>query len=126
MATQSVSDDNYALREEALSLDNLLAKARSLEASETQATGMEKNLPQAPGELLNYVDAKKFRPQAPPSRFIPRKSNTCLNCGLEWPHRDGPCPARGHTCSHCGKPNHYARVCFSKQTPNNSRPKPQY
>ncbi len=31
----------YALREEALSLDNLLAKARSLEVSETQATGME-------------------------------------------------------------------------------------
>ncbi len=28
----------YALREEALSLDNLLAKARSLEVSETQAT----------------------------------------------------------------------------------------
>lgn len=35
----------YVLREDTLKLDELLAKARSLEASETQATGIEKNLP---------------------------------------------------------------------------------
>ena len=35
----------YALREDTLKLEDLLAKARSLEATETQATGIEKNLP---------------------------------------------------------------------------------
>ena len=35
----------YALREDALTLENLLAKARSLEMSEVQATGMEEKLP---------------------------------------------------------------------------------
>ena len=34
----------YALREDVLTLENLLTKARSLEASEKQATGMEKSL----------------------------------------------------------------------------------
>ena len=41
----------YALREDALSLDDLLAKARSLEASEMQATGMEKSLPHTSEEV---------------------------------------------------------------------------
>jgi len=45
----------YALREENLKLDDLLAIARSLEASETQATGMEKNLPT---EEVNRVSHK--------------------------------------------------------------------
>ena len=35
----------YALREADISLDNLIAKARSLEISEVQACGMEKTLP---------------------------------------------------------------------------------
>ena len=38
----------YALREEALTLDNLLSKARGLEASEAQATGIKKSLPHVP------------------------------------------------------------------------------
>ena len=41
----------YALREDALTLDELLAKARSLEASEMQATGMEKSLPHTSEEV---------------------------------------------------------------------------
>ena len=47
----------YALREDALTLDDLLAKARSLEASEMQATGMEKSLPHT-SEEVNRVQNK--------------------------------------------------------------------
>ena len=35
----------YALREDALTLDNLMAKARSLEANKIQASGIERKLP---------------------------------------------------------------------------------
>ena len=42
--SQSKRLRRYALCEDALTLENLLTKARSLEASERQATGMEKSL----------------------------------------------------------------------------------
>ena len=41
---QSKQLRRWALRKEALTLDALLAKAHSLEASERQATSMERNL----------------------------------------------------------------------------------
>ncbi len=37
--------NHIELKEEVLLMDNLLAKVRSLEVCETQATGMEKKLP---------------------------------------------------------------------------------
>ena len=40
----------------------------------------------------------------------------CRNCGREFPHI-GTCPARGKTCSNCGKSNHFATVCRAKQNP---------
>ena len=48
-----------------LTLESLLAKARSLEASELQAMGMEEKMPQS----VNRVHGKK-------SGFRPRVSNT--------------------------------------------------
>ena len=35
------------------------------------------------------------------------------NCGGEWPHQNGPCPARGKECRKRLKNNHFARVCRS-------------
>ena len=56
----------YALREDALTLDGLLSKARALEASETQATGMEKSLPL---ENVNWVQQDQGRHQKSRSTF---------------------------------------------------------
>lgn len=100
----------YALREDALTLDNLLAKARSLDVSELQATGMEKNLhPESVNRIQHRQQAKPhvIRSQQP-------RSDTCRQCGLIWPHTKSPCPAKGKTCRDCGKPNHFAKMCRSK------------
>ena len=43
-------------------------------------------------------------------------------CGLAWPHKTGPCPAKGKTCRKCGKPNHFAKVCLTKSS---TRPRQQ-
>ena len=105
----------YALREEALTLDNLLAKAHSLDASELQATGIEKSL----NDAVNRVQQKSHtKPQLAKPHQHP---GTCRQCGLPWPHTTTPCPAKGKTCRDCGKANHFAKMCRSKP-----RAKPQY
>ena len=105
----------YALREDALTLDDLLAKARSLEASEMQATGMEKSLPHTSEEVNRVHHEKQTKPRrsqgAKPQQT---RSNTCRQCGLVWPHKTSPCPAKGKTCRKCGKPNHFAKMCLTK------------
>ena len=108
----------YALREETLTLDNLIAKARSLEISETQASGIEEKLAQGKSdkEEVNVIKGKprKLHKTKPPTK--PSKdslSDTCRKCGLAWPHKGNPCPAKGQTCKKCGKPNHFARMCLT-------------
>ena len=103
----------YALREDALTLENLLTKARSLEASKRQATGMEKSLSHT-SEEVNRVHDKQRKPKGAKSQQT--RSSTCHQCGLAWPHKTGPCPAKGKTCRKCGKPNHFAKMCRTKSS----------
>ena len=91
----------YALREEKLTLDKLLSKARSLEASEIQARDIE--------DSLEISESAKFVKK--------RTTQKCHQCGYAWPHQNKPCPARGQTCRKCGKTGHFAKVCKSR---NNS------
>ena len=95
----------FALRENALILDTLITKARSLEASEREATGMERDLQD---ESIHNVrqHGRGSTPRLPTTK--------CRKCGLTWPHRTAPCPAKGQSCRKCGKPNHFARICLSK------------
>ena len=83
----------YVLREDALTLDNLMAKARSLEASEREASGMEKKLLT---EEANFVSQRQ---QSKGDRQLKNptlpNSKTCRQCGLMWPHNTKPCPAKG-------------------------------
>ena len=40
----------------------------------------------------------------------------CYNCGYkEHTKPDGSCPAKGHNCGYCGKPNHFETVCIKKK-----------
>ena len=104
----------YALREDALTLENLLTKACSLEASERQATGMEKSLSHTSEEVNRRVHDKQRKPKGAKSQQT--RSSTCRQCGLTWPHKKGPCPAKGKTCRKCGKPNHFAKMCRTKSS----------
>lgn len=49
----------------------------------------------------------------------PKKPSECPNCGRN--HKDGTCPAKGKRCDKCGKWNHFASVCRSSQSNNNSK-----
>ena len=104
----------YALREEALTLDNLIAKARSLEASEVQASGMEKNLPSEGVNRVVHKQQAKTTVKRQPKKSVHPNTTTCRQCGLTWPHSTSPCPAKGQTCHKCGKPNHFAKLCRTK------------
>ncbi len=109
----------YALRQDKLTLKDLLSKARALENSEQQAKGIEERL------ASTNIRDDEFE-----ANLVNRPSPSgqqCRNCGLSWPHRDSPCPAKGQTCRKCNKQNHYARVCRSSvplsRRPVNTRPR---
>ena len=102
----------YALREDALTLDNLMAKARSLEASEMEASGMEKRLPTEEANLVSQTQQPKADTQL--RKPTPSNTKTCRQCGLTWPHNAIPCPAKGQVCHKCGKQNHFAKMCLTQ------------
>ena len=112
----------YALREEKLTLELLLNKARALEVSESQATGMEQTLNHSEKtvEQANFV--KGNRNSGPKKPFHVRRSpGKCKHCGYTWPHTKSPCPAKGKQCNACGKDNHFSSVCRSKGTTQRSK-----
>ena len=100
--------------------------------SEVQATGIEEKLPSSSKQSddINLVKGDKRRhsghsqrgPRSQshphsqpglPSQRNPQSPMTCRKCGKNWPHKQGPCPAKGRTCSKCGKPNHFAKMCLT-------------
>ena len=97
----------YALGEEALTLNALFSKARSLKASERQATSMERSLQD---DLVQNVCSKNVTGSGSQT-----SETECRKCGLIWPHKMGLCPAKWQTCCKCGKPNKFAWMCLSKK-----------
>ena len=89
----------FALREEKLTLENLLSKARALEASEAQAKDIEVSLEKSEANSVQFVRKNT--------------SHKCYRCGFSWPHKNKPCPATEEICRQCGKTGHFARVCKS-------------
>ena len=43
------------------------------------------------------------------------KGVKCRNCGGDFPHQNGPCPAKGKFCSNCKKRNQFVSICFKKK-----------
>ena len=83
--------------------------------AELQATGMEQCLSDsfAPKEVNRVHHGPK---QIESILTTPQstRSSTCRQCGLIWPHKMSPCPAKGRTCRKCEKSNHFAKMCLSK------------
>ena len=106
----------HALREPKLPLPELLAFGRSIEISEDQATGIEKEINVAKLQIDTVkrqpMHAKFGRPRRPQ-----QKQKTCFNCGGNYPHtHQKPCPAQGQRCRSCNKLNHFAKVCRSSKS----------
>ena len=112
------------MREDTLSLDQLVAKARALETSESQAAGIEESLTstrpsQDDSATINRTFSHRTSKGKPPSvaRHMPQ---SCRQCGYSWPHKKS-CPAQGKQCAKCGKNNHFAQVCRSRIAPRRQR-----
>ena len=93
----------YGLRETDMTLEKLLAKARSLEISEEQASGIEQSIgrPDSVNRLGNKPSHKPFVPKMGQYRKPP--TNQCRNCGLSWPHTKGlSAIAVSQTCAAVG------------------------
>ena len=91
-----------ALRDPKMTLQGLLVTGRQLERSNVQARHIEEDKQELQREDTN-INLVKTKASA----------NTCRNCGEEWPHTQGPCPAKGKRCRNCNKFNHFAKLCRS-------------
>ena len=102
--------------EKQFTLDELLDVARSIELASARAQEVENSANTS--TPVNKI--QKQRPTQRPHRS-PSDSETsspksqCFFCGGDYPHRDGPCPAKGEICNHCGVLNHFENACLSKQ-----------
>ena len=97
-----------ALRDCGMTLQQLLLLGCHDEMSQFQAADIEGR----EAEDFDFIRKKKGSTQRQTSHKSARK--TCNNCGGEWPHQNGPCPASGQTCRNFQKLNHFARKCRSK------------
>ena len=95
------------LLQDQLTLAEALKYARGLESADQHATKVEN---QAPTEVTVKQEVDKITADR-------SREKSCFNCGKHWPHQGGPrkCPAFGRQCTRCGRRNHFARCCRSKQ-----------
>ena len=85
-------------------LDRILTEAALDEQTTEQAEAISKKLvDERSSESIKKVNA---------SRWDRQKHSICGRCGNSDRHET--CPAIGVTCDHCGKPNHYAKMCLGK------------
>ena len=104
-----------ALREE-MDLDKLLASARALELSEKQASEIEKTEASQANVLrrkprLHKTNKRTFAKNK--SHFKP-SNKQCRNCGGEYPHQNGLCPAHDKNCRFCSIKGHFESCCRKK------------
>ena len=87
-------------KNEAMSGSEVLNTWRSYEAS----IKYMRQMGELQGKCINQISAIKHRRE---------DTDNCGKCGLK--HKNGNCPARGSTCSACGRKNHWARMCHNKK-----------
>ena len=117
-----------ALREPDKTLNDILTLGRTLEMADTQATEMERettvNKITNTNKTYPKTNYKQQRGQQASSSYHnpnysnrPTRQTQCRNCGGQFPHKNGPCPANGKTCNACHKHekqsrNIYVPTCF--------------
>jgi hypothetical protein len=96
-----------------LTLDQLLSHGRAMETAEKQATNIEQTHDDS-HEINRTQRQQQFQQRL--YQQSPRETNRsrkCFNCGNNYPHLDGICPAKGKACRLCQKMNHFAHCCRS-------------
>jgi len=112
---------------ENLTLDAAVVLAQTVERAKFESARLATAASSSSNELLK-VDrghphgryqrdrSKSTARRSPSHQRSSSRSNdeSCWNCGGRR-HPMSKCPAHGKTCTGCGKPNHFAKVCRSKQ-----------
>ena len=132
-----------ALENPSYTLTQLLDAGKAMELSKTQAANIEEN--QSVNNLSSRHGNRRRRDRKSnkdggrqtEKKFRDRKSRNdghedrksspkCRNCGGDYPHRGGKtsCPAYHATCRSCGKLNHFATICHSKDKGESSNTRP--
>jgi hypothetical protein len=92
-----------------LSLDDAVTIVRAAEQSKMQSQVFKQEVEVAEvskyRKKKNYHGKKDEKPES--AAHLQRK---CMRCGSKHPRNK--CPAWNTTCSNCGKPNHFAKMCL--------------
>ena len=101
-----------ALRDPKYVLKDLLLEARRKEISKTQAVDYKEHLDSTNLQAVKTPTTKEEKSTA----SLANKG--CFYCGRSYPQKK-PCPAKNKTCPNCGKLNHFACQCRSRNTREN-------
>ena len=99
-------DEQTGVVEDSKSINEI----KSLEKNEQSLKIQLKSLEEQINELKSIGNSKTKTQEYINRRSVQKSS---FKCGCSWPHRNGECPAKEKTCTKCGKPNHFAKVCKS-------------
>ena len=109
LSTNSSKLRKYSFQNPQKTLNELLTTAKTFETMKIQTEEIEKQ-----SEDINKISKKKLTSNATNYRDQKSDTNTCYRCGGDFPHTT-KCAALGKTCNSCGKPDHFSRVCRSRQ-----------
>ena len=104
-----------------MTLDEVISEGRNNELCRAQTRDMERELHVSavsePAECVHPVESESGPVVQATETAV---SQRCYGCGRRYPHQGGrtQCPAWGKTCRGCGKLNHFAKHCRSKQNEN--------
>ena len=105
------------LEKKAITLDEMITTARSLESAEKNA---ESYSPQTGGNIsamtsavpVDSNSAAIVHPPNPQQKTKFRNQNACWNCGNSR-HPRSSCPARDAVCHNCQRTGHHSKFCRS-------------
>ena len=98
------------LKEQDLTLDRAIDIGIANELSARNNTELSSNQVSDPKEEVHGIDKGGLSKKESKSGI-----ENCRNCGGNHAAKRNSCPAFGKKCLHCGKPNHFEKVCRSKR-----------
>ena len=104
------------LKERDLTLDRAIDIGIANELSDRNNTKLSSNQVSDPKEEVHGIDKGDLSKKDSKPGI-----ENCRNCGGNHAAKQKSCPAFGKKCLHCGKPNHFKKVCRSKRDGGRSR-----